>query len=128
METLALVVVAALVVAALVIAGGGMDRTRRRRRTVVVDRPVERVVERPVERVVERPVQRRVVEATRKIAEGIGVRGLLNVQFAIGAGVAVVIGTSGLTADDFAEIDAAAARIRVQGERYPEAMQRMIDR
>jgi aryl-alcohol dehydrogenase-like predicted oxidoreductase len=33
-----------------------------------------------------------------------------------------------LTADDLAEIDSAAARIPVQGERYPEAMQRMIDR
>src|SRR6185312_4216993 len=32
-----------------------------------------------------------VVEATRKIAEGIGVRGLLNVQFAIGAGVLYVL-------------------------------------
>ena len=33
----------------------------------------------------------RVVEATRAIAEGIGVRGLLNVQFAIGAGVLYVL-------------------------------------
>jgi aryl-alcohol dehydrogenase-like predicted oxidoreductase len=33
-----------------------------------------------------------------------------------------------LTSDDLAEIDTAAARITVQGERYPEAMQRMIDR
>lgn len=33
----------------------------------------------------------RVREATRKIAEGIGVRGLLNVQFAIGAGVLYVL-------------------------------------
>jgi carbamoyl-phosphate synthase large subunit len=32
-----------------------------------------------------------VVEATRKIAEGVGVRGLLNVQFAIGAGVLYVL-------------------------------------
>jgi carbamoyl-phosphate synthase large subunit len=32
-----------------------------------------------------------VVEATRRIAEGIGVRGLLNVQFAIGAGVLYVL-------------------------------------
>ena len=38
-----------------------------------------------------RDVQTRVVEATRKIAEGIGVRGLLNVQFAIGAGVLYVL-------------------------------------
>jgi aryl-alcohol dehydrogenase-like predicted oxidoreductase len=33
-----------------------------------------------------------------------------------------------LTADDLAAINAAAAEITVQGERYPEAMQRMIDR
>jgi len=33
-----------------------------------------------------------------------------------------------LTADDLAEIDTAAAEITVEGERYPEAMQRMIDR
>jgi carbamoyl-phosphate synthase large subunit len=33
----------------------------------------------------------RVTEATRKIAEGIGVQGLLNVQFAIGAGVLYVL-------------------------------------
>jgi Predicted oxidoreductases (related to aryl-alcohol dehydrogenases) len=33
-----------------------------------------------------------------------------------------------LTADVLAEIDSAAARITVQGDRYPEAMQRMIDR
>jgi carbamoyl-phosphate synthase large subunit len=38
-----------------------------------------------------RDVQNRVVEATRRIAEGIGVRGLLNVQFAIGAGVLYVL-------------------------------------
>ncbi|MEO5533659.1 MAG: carbamoyl-phosphate synthase large subunit [Pseudolysinimonas sp.] len=38
-----------------------------------------------------RDVQNRVVEATRKIAEGIGVRGLLNVQFAVGAGVLYVL-------------------------------------
>ncbi len=38
-----------------------------------------------------RDVQNQVVEATRKIAEGIGVRGLLNVQFAIGAGVLYVL-------------------------------------
>ncbi|GAB3406632.1 carbamoyl-phosphate synthase large subunit [Schumannella luteola] len=38
-----------------------------------------------------RDVQQRVIEATRKIAEGIGVRGLLNVQFAIGAGVLYVL-------------------------------------
>jgi aryl-alcohol dehydrogenase-like predicted oxidoreductase len=33
-----------------------------------------------------------------------------------------------LTADDLAEIDAAAAEITVEGDRYPEAMQRLIDR
>ena len=33
-----------------------------------------------------------------------------------------------LTADDLAAIDAAAAEITVLGDRYPEAMQRMIDR
>jgi aryl-alcohol dehydrogenase-like predicted oxidoreductase len=33
-----------------------------------------------------------------------------------------------LSADDLAEIDTAAAEITVEGERYPEAMQRMIDR
>jgi aryl-alcohol dehydrogenase-like predicted oxidoreductase len=33
-----------------------------------------------------------------------------------------------LTADDLREIDAAASRIEVQGARYPEASQRMIDR
>jgi carbamoyl-phosphate synthase large subunit len=38
-----------------------------------------------------RDVQDQVVEATRRIAEGIGVRGLLNVQFAIGAGVLYVL-------------------------------------
>ncbi len=38
-----------------------------------------------------RDVLDRVVEATRKIAEGIGVSGLLNVQFAIGAGVLYVL-------------------------------------
>jgi carbamoyl-phosphate synthase, large subunit len=38
-----------------------------------------------------RDVQDRVVEATCRIAEGIGVRGLLNVQFAIGAGVLYVL-------------------------------------
>jgi carbamoyl-phosphate synthase large subunit len=38
-----------------------------------------------------RDVLDRVVEATRKIAEGIGVNGLLNVQFAIGAGVLYVL-------------------------------------
>jgi carbamoyl-phosphate synthase large subunit len=38
-----------------------------------------------------RDVQDAVVEATRRIAEGIGVRGLLNVQFAIGAGVLYVL-------------------------------------
>jgi carbamoyl-phosphate synthase large subunit len=38
-----------------------------------------------------RDVQTRVVDATRRIAEGIGVRGLLNVQFAIAAGVLYVL-------------------------------------
>jgi len=38
-----------------------------------------------------RDVIQQVVTATRKIAEGIGVRGLLNVQFAIGAGVLYVL-------------------------------------
>ena len=38
-----------------------------------------------------RDVLDRVVDATGKIAEGIGVRGLLNVQFAIGAGVLYVL-------------------------------------
>ncbi|MBX3194186.1 MAG: carbamoyl-phosphate synthase large subunit [Microbacteriaceae bacterium] len=38
-----------------------------------------------------RDIQDRVVDATRRIAEGIGVRGLLNVQFAIGAGVLYVL-------------------------------------
>jgi aryl-alcohol dehydrogenase-like predicted oxidoreductase len=33
-----------------------------------------------------------------------------------------------LTADDLAEIDKAAAAITIQGERYPEQMQRFIDR
>jgi aryl-alcohol dehydrogenase-like predicted oxidoreductase len=33
-----------------------------------------------------------------------------------------------LAADELAEINSAAAAITVQGERYPEAMQRMIDR
>jgi aryl-alcohol dehydrogenase-like predicted oxidoreductase len=33
-----------------------------------------------------------------------------------------------LTADDLAELDGAAARIQVQGDRYPAHMQRMIDR
>ena len=33
-----------------------------------------------------------------------------------------------LSADDLAEIDTAAAEITVEGDRYPEAMQRMIDR
>jgi aryl-alcohol dehydrogenase-like predicted oxidoreductase len=33
-----------------------------------------------------------------------------------------------LTAEDVAELDDASARIEVQGERYPEAMQAMIDR
>ncbi len=38
-----------------------------------------------------RGIQDQVVDATRKIAEGIGVRGLINVQFAIGAGVLYVL-------------------------------------
>ena len=33
-----------------------------------------------------------------------------------------------LTPDDLREIDAAASRIRVQGERYPDALQKLIDR
>ena len=33
-----------------------------------------------------------------------------------------------LTAEDLAELDTASAGVQVQGERYPEAMQRMIDR
>jgi aryl-alcohol dehydrogenase-like predicted oxidoreductase len=33
-----------------------------------------------------------------------------------------------LTADDLAELDAASTSVQVQGARYPEAMQRMIDR
>jgi aryl-alcohol dehydrogenase-like predicted oxidoreductase len=33
-----------------------------------------------------------------------------------------------LTAEDVAELDEASAQIQVVGERYPEAMQRMIDR
>jgi aryl-alcohol dehydrogenase-like predicted oxidoreductase len=33
-----------------------------------------------------------------------------------------------LTPDDLREIDAAASRIHVQGERYPEALQKLIDR
>ena len=33
-----------------------------------------------------------------------------------------------LTPDDIAELDEASARIQVQGERYPAAMQAMIDR
>jgi aryl-alcohol dehydrogenase-like predicted oxidoreductase len=32
------------------------------------------------------------------------------------------------TVEDLAEIDRASARVPVQGDRYPEAMQRMIDR
>jgi len=35
---------------------------------------------------------------------------------------------SELTADDLTAMDTAAAAITVQGERYAEAMQRMIDR
>ncbi len=38
-----------------------------------------------------RDVQDQVIDATRRIAAGIGVRGLLNVQFAIGAGVLYVL-------------------------------------
>ena len=33
-----------------------------------------------------------------------------------------------LTPEDLAELDAASASVQVQGDRYPEAMQRMIDR
>ena len=33
-----------------------------------------------------------------------------------------------LTADDLSEIERAAAEIRVQGARYPEHLQRLIDR
>jgi hypothetical protein len=33
-----------------------------------------------------------------------------------------------LTADDLDEIDSAAAQIQVQGARYPEHLQRLIDR
>jgi aryl-alcohol dehydrogenase-like predicted oxidoreductase len=33
-----------------------------------------------------------------------------------------------LTADDLREIDNAASKITVQGERYPEAMQRLVGR
>jgi aryl-alcohol dehydrogenase-like predicted oxidoreductase len=33
-----------------------------------------------------------------------------------------------LTADDMAELDAASARVQDQGDRYPEAMQKMVDR
>jgi len=33
-----------------------------------------------------------------------------------------------LTPEDLAELDSASASVQVQGDRYPEAMQRMIDR
>jgi len=33
-----------------------------------------------------------------------------------------------LTPEDLAELDNATASVQVQGDRYPEAMQRMIDR
>ena len=33
-----------------------------------------------------------------------------------------------LSAEDLAELEAASASVRIEGERYPEAMQRMIDR
>jgi len=33
-----------------------------------------------------------------------------------------------LTAEDLRQIDAAASKVPVQGERYPEGMQRMINR
>ena len=33
-----------------------------------------------------------------------------------------------LTVDDIAELDSASASVPVRGERYPEAMQKMIDR
>ena len=33
-----------------------------------------------------------------------------------------------LTAEDLAELDQASASVQIQGDRYPEAMQKMIDR
>ena len=33
-----------------------------------------------------------------------------------------------LTSEDLAELDRASASVQVQGDRYPEAMQKMIDR
>ncbi len=33
-----------------------------------------------------------------------------------------------LTAEDLADLDRASAGVQIQGDRYPEAMQRMIDR
>ena len=33
-----------------------------------------------------------------------------------------------LTAEDLAELDTASAEVQVVGERYPEAMQKMVDR
>jgi aryl-alcohol dehydrogenase-like predicted oxidoreductase len=33
-----------------------------------------------------------------------------------------------LTPEDLAELDRASASVQVQGDRYPDAMQRMIDR
>jgi aryl-alcohol dehydrogenase-like predicted oxidoreductase len=36
--------------------------------------------------------------------------------------------TLGLTPDDLGEIDSAAAQIQVKGARYPEHLQRLIDR
>ena len=33
-----------------------------------------------------------------------------------------------LTPEDVAELDSASTSVQVQGDRYPEAMQRMIDR
>ena len=33
-----------------------------------------------------------------------------------------------LTSEDLAELDQASASVQIQGDRYPEAMQKMIDR
>lgn len=38
------------------------------------------------------------------------------------------VGGSGPHSEDLAELDGASASVQVQGDRYPEAMQRMIDR
>lgn len=37
-------------------------------------------------------------------------------------------GDLGLTADDVAELNAASTSVAIRGDRYPEAMQAMIDR